>query len=165
MLATLGKDAILLRFQHLVQQLSQQKIISCYVGDKSLLEFKQLISKPDNAVVFSNFDSCTERLDSFFFNNLNVQQYESLSQVIKCVLVLFHGQSQVERGFSLNKALMNDNMKEKTVVSRRLVKDFMQTHNLKPFDVKITKELKNSVLFAREHYRAWLEQKKKMTWF
>ena len=165
MLATLGKDAILLRFQHLVQQLSQQKIISCYVGDKSLLEFKQLISKPDNAVVFSNFDSCTERLDSFFFNNLNVQQYESLSQVIKCVLVLFHGQSQVERGFSLNKALMNDNMQEKTVVSRRLVKDFMQTHNLKPFDVKITKELKNSVLFTQEHYRAWLKQKKKMTWF
>ena len=96
---------------------------------------------------------------------MNVQQYESLSQVIKCVLVLFHGQSQVERGFSLNKALMNDNMQEKTVVSRRLVKDFMQTHNLKPFDVKITKELKNSVLFAREHYRAWLEQKKRMTWF
>ena len=66
MLATLGKDAILLRFQHQVQLLSQQKIISCYVGDKSLLEFEQLIIKPDNAIVFSNFDSCTERLDSFF---------------------------------------------------------------------------------------------------
>ena len=111
--------------------------------------------------MFNSYDSYTQRLDSFFFNKLNVQQYESLSQVIKCILVLFHSQGQVERGFSLNKALMNDNMKEKTVVSRRLVKDFMQTHNLKPFDVKITKELKNSVLFAREHYCAWLEQKKR----
>ena len=76
---------------------------------------------------------------------MTVKQYESLSQFIKCVLVLFHGQSQVERGFSVNKALMNDNMQEKTVVSRRSVKDIMQTHNLKPFDVKITKELKKSV--------------------
>ena len=56
---------------------------------------------------------------------------------------------------------MNDNMQEKTVVNRRLVKDFMQTHNLKPYEVKITKELKNSVLFARERYRAWLETKKR----
>ena len=67
--------------------------------------------------------------------------------------------SWIERGFSVNKALINDNMQEKTVVSRRSVKDFMQTHNLKPFDVKIAKELKKSVEFAREHYRNWLEQK------
>ena len=56
---------------------------------------------------------------------------------------------------------MDDNMQEKTVVNRRSVNNFKQTHNLKPFDIKITKELKKLVLFAREHYRAWLEQKKK----
>ena len=55
---------------------------------------------------------------------------------------------------------MDDNMQEKTVVNRRSVNNFKQTHNLKPFDIKITKELKKLVLFAREHYRAWLEQKK-----
>ena len=36
-LSTLEKDAILLRFQHVVQQLSQNEIISCHVGDKSLI--------------------------------------------------------------------------------------------------------------------------------
>ena len=80
---------------------------------------------------------------------------------MKCILVLFHGQSQVERGFSVNKALMNDNMQEKTVINRRSVKDFLQTNKLKPYEVKITKDLKNAVLFAREHYRAWLEKKKR----
>ena len=92
---------------------------------------------------------------------MNVEQYESLSQVIKCILVLFNGQSQVEQGFSVNKALMNDNMQEKTVINRRSVKDFLQTNKLKPYEVKITKDLKNAVLFAREHYRAWLEKKKR----
>ena len=44
-------------------------------------------------------------------------------------LILFHGKNQVERGFSVNKALMNDNMQEKkTVISRRSVNDFMQSH-------------------------------------
>ncbi len=37
----------------------------------------------------------------------------------------------------------------------------METHKLEPHEVKITKDLKNSVLFAREHYRAWLEEKKR----
>ena len=52
-------------------------------------------------------------------------------------------------------------MQEKTVVSRHPVKDVMQIHKLKPFEVKITKELKNSILCAGEHYCDLLEQKKK----
>ena len=59
MLSTLGKDVVLLLFQHLVQQLSQQKIINCHVGDKSLIEFDQLISKQANVDMFHSYDSCT----------------------------------------------------------------------------------------------------------
>ena len=43
---------------------------------------------------------------------------------------------------------MNDNMQEKTVVSRRSAKDFMQTHNLKPFDVKITRVKETSFVYT-----------------
>ena len=81
-----------------------------------------------------------------------VQQYESLLHVTKCILVLFHDQSQ---GFSVNKALMNDNMQEKTVINRRSVKKFMQSHKLKSYG-----DLKKSVLFPREHCCAWLEKKR-----
>ena len=109
------------------------------MGDKSLIEFEQLISKQTIVVLFNNYDSCTQRLDSFIFNKLNVQQYESLSHVIKCISVLYRGQSQVEGGYSVNKALMNDNMQEKTVINRRSVKDFMQTYKLKPYEVEINK--------------------------
>ena len=95
--------------------------------------------------MFHDYDSCTQMLDSFF-NKLNVQQYESLSYVIKCILVLFHGPSQFERGFSFNKALMNDNMQEKYVISIRLVKDCMQTYQLETHQVKFTKDLKTIML-------------------
>ena len=95
---------------------------------------------------------------------MNVQQYESLSYVIKCILVLFHGPSQVERGFSFNKALMNDKMQEKYVIARRSVKDYIQTYQLEPHKVKIKKDLKRSVRFTREHCHACLEEKKDITW-
>ena len=96
-----------------------------------------------------------------FFNKLNVQQYESLSHVIKCILLLFHGQSQVERGYSVTKALMYNNMQEKYVIARRSVKDYIQTYQLEPHKVKIKKDLKRSVRFTREHCHACLEEKKK----
>ena len=126
-LSILGKELVLLRFTQLVQQLSHLKIIACELGDKSLNEFDELINKEENISMFKKFDSSSQRLDSFFFNNLNVQKYESLSIVIKCVLLLFHSQSEVERGFSSNKNLLNDNMEEKTLVARCCIKDHMQT--------------------------------------
>ena len=76
------------------------------------------------------------------------------SCVIKYILNLFHGLSQFEGGVSFNKALMNNNMQKKTLFSRCLVRDFMQTHKLKAYEVKITIDFQNSVLFAQEHYWA-----------
>ena len=78
--------------------------------------------------MFNDYDSSTQRLDNFFFQK--VQQYNSLSHVIMCIIVLFHGQSQVQQNFSNNHALMNDNMQEKSIVARRSVKDYMQAYQL-----------------------------------
>ena len=68
MLSIFGKVAILLRFQSLVQQLSEQKNISCHNGH--LVEFEQLISKQANVALLTNYDSCTQRLDSFIFQQV-----------------------------------------------------------------------------------------------
>ena len=69
MLSTLGKDNILSLLKNLVLQLSQQKIITCNTGDKSLIEFEKLISKKANVVMFDNYDSSIQRLDSFFLTS------------------------------------------------------------------------------------------------
>ena len=57
--------------------------------------------------------------------------------------------------FSVNKDLIERQHAEKKVINKCSVKDFMRTHKLKPYEIKITKKLKNSVLFAQEHYPAW----------
>ena len=54
---------------------------------------------------------------------------------------------------------MNDNIQEKSVIARCSVKNYMQTYQLEPHKVKITKYIKKSVRFAREHYHAQLEKK------
>ena len=59
LLSNLGKDVVLLRFRQLVQQLSQQKNIDYHVGDRSLIEFEQVISKEANIVMFHDYNSCT----------------------------------------------------------------------------------------------------------
>ena len=68
-----------------------------------------------------------------------MQQYDSLSHVIKFIIVFFD-QSQVERGFSVNKALINDNMREKSIVARCFIKDQMQAYQLESHQVKIMKD-------------------------
>jgi len=60
-------------------------------------------------------------LDKFYSdllaNNVNRQH---LWTVVKLVLVLSHGNASVERGFSVNKELLIENMLEETVVSQMI---------------------------------------------
>ena len=52
-------------------------------------------------------------------------------------------------------------MQEKYIVAKLSIKDHMQAYQLEPDQIKITKDFKKSVNFEREHYHAWLEEKKK----
>ena len=50
-------------------------------------------------------------------------EFENFWHICKAVFVFLHGQSFVERGFSVNKLTIDDNMQEKSIVSQRLVYD------------------------------------------
>ena len=80
---------------------------------------------------------------------------------MQIVFVLSHGQADVERGFSFNKAPLETNMSEMTVVSKRTIKDHMYTFNLKPYEVDCNKDLMLSVSFANSKYKFYLENEKK----
>jgi hypothetical protein len=70
-----------------------------------------------------NHDGTREhRLDQFFYSVLGSKpQYAELYKVIKIVLLLSHGNAEVERGFSVNKHLLHDNVTEKSLIAQRLV--------------------------------------------
>lgn len=45
--------------------------------------------------------------------------------MMKCLLILSHGQAAVERGYSVNKDMLVENLKERSLIALRLVQDAM----------------------------------------
>ena len=66
-----------------------------------------------------------KRLDNF-----HITKYPDLTSVVKLVLTLSHGQASVEMGFSVNKAIITDNISTDSIVGKRLLRDYMLTNNL-----------------------------------
>ena len=67
--------------------------------------------------------------------------YKSFAHVLKIVLTLFHGQADVECGFSLNKQLVVENMSKTSSIAQRFVKDHILLNGYHLHDMPIAKEL------------------------
>ena len=85
----------------------------------------------DNIPVFGNhrfadFNSSVDTMDRLFNECMAGESYKGLFEVVKLLLVLSHGQSTVERGFSINKEMEVENLKEHTIIAERLVCDHVR---------------------------------------
>ncbi|GAA6108193.1 uncharacterized protein LOC121526132 isoform X4 [Tachysurus ichikawai] len=67
---------------------------------------------------------------SKFLGNLIRPEYTALWDLIKHLLTLSHGQGAVERGYSINKDMLVENLKERSLVALRMVQDAMAEHLL-----------------------------------
>ena len=93
-------------------------------------------------------------------------KFPKLANLIKFVCTLSHGQADVERGFSLNNALLENNIQELYITSRRLVKDYFTSNKLEPNDIliSITQELILATKCKRSAHAKWknhIENKRK----
>ena len=61
-------------------------------------------------------------LGRLFYDDLANSANKELRSITKEVLLLPHGQASVERGFSVNREALAENMAERTVTALRLVK-------------------------------------------
>ena len=77
------------------------------------------------------------------------------------ILTLSHGNADIERGLSLNKGALKDNLKPDSIVNKRLVKDHMLSHEVQPHTIEITNELRKSCGQARARYHQYLDGQKK----
>ena len=105
-----------------------------------------------NVLKFKSFKRSQDRLDQFYFETLGVCTKSSLGKLLQSLFVLHNGQAEVERGFSINKALLEDNMKEESIISRRRIKDYMYAYKLEPYQVNVSKDMQMSVATARSRY-------------
>ena len=71
-------------------------------------------------------------------------------------MTLSHGQASVERGFSANGTVVEQNLNEKSIAARRLVKDHMLSNNLQPYNIEISNKMIINVKSAHQRYRSHL---------
>lgn len=98
------------------------------VVDKQYGFFCDHVSNTSSEIdAFKSFAPKVDSLDSFLHERLsNANEYSALWDMCQYLLIISHGQATVERGFSFNKEAMNTNMKQHTLISRRLIIDHVQ---------------------------------------
>ena len=159
----LSKEKILSKWKMLLKCLIDLGVLSRQRCDEATLQFNQFYSEIMNKYQkdFEEFSQESCRLDEFYFHKIGVAKYQDVAFVIRLLLTLSHGQAAVERGFSHNNALLKVNMNPETVISKRVIKDHMLAHNLKPYSIDISPAMVKSFKAAHSKYQLYLEEEKK----
>ena len=118
------------------------------------------IAKYEQNDAFVKFDYKNDRLDSFLSNILTTNDFKDIWHICKIIFVLSHGQSQVERGFSVNKEILQDNLQEKYLISQRLIYDTIHSTEQKLHDFAISPALYRSCKSAYSNYKIALDKAK-----
>ena len=138
-------------------------MIPATTGDKALLQFTSFVqtclrTEPEK---MQRFKRSKHRLDYFFFKELTgVSIQKELCMFLQVLLVISHGQASLERGFSLNKSLLVDNMEEMSIQCCRLIKDHLLLNKLSPHFLDIIKKMLQHARTARQRYEYYLQEKR-----
>ena len=88
-------------------------------------------------------------------------QFAKLWNIFKMLLSISHGQASVERGYSVNKDMLIENLHEKTVVALRTVHDSIPTLEDHFTKLSLTPAMKRHVMSARMRYGQYLDKQNK----
>ena len=89
---------------------------SAEVVKEEYLKFFDIVDQ--NLQWFSSFNPLHDKVDTPFSTTVGSSKLcTNLWDFVKMFLVLYHGQSAVERGFSINKQLLVENLELKSLVA------------------------------------------------
>lgn len=109
--------------------------------------------------IFSSFNPNVHRVDEFFSTYMSGENYVALFDIVKIMLVLSHGQSSVERGFSVNKEIEVENLHEHSLVAQRIICDHLRVVG-GVLNVPITKKLLAAAASSRQKYEKHLQDQR-----
>ena len=89
-----------------------------------------------------------------------IKKYVNLAFVNKMILTLSHGQATVERSFSINKSVVDVNMKEESIVASKPIKDHMLSNDVQPDMIEISNKMINFYRSARQKYEIHKERER-----
>ena len=90
-----------------------------------------------------------------------VGRSEVLSFILKIILIMSHGQASVERGFSLNDSMKQTNIAPETIISKRLIKDYILANKITLDKVDITRDMIKAFTKSYMLYVQHLEKERK----
>ena len=131
-----------IRFRELADKLYSLNKIIVETSDNSKNQFDDLLKivKHEHKEAFLKFDRKKDRLDEFIWPFLmRLSDNKELCTVCKVIFVLSHCQNFTERGFSINKEMLDYHMREKSLISQRTVYDTIQScYDGKVLDFQVT---------------------------
>ena len=153
-------------FDRILESLISSKHFTSSKADSAKVEyanFLQTIVKKNGASYQDyQIDESLMSLDEFFMRYFDgTSRFSTLQEIFKFVLILSHGQSAIERGFSVNKNILVENLEEKGLISQRIIIDHMRAKDLKPTTIPVTKDLLVAVKNSHRKYTEDLAEKKK----
>ena len=112
------------RLTHLVSL----KGISFNLVEKVLSQYSELLTllTQYHFEIAKVFDHRESRLDDIFFQKAFLKIPNELKAISTLVLVFSHGQASLERGFNTSKSISKVNLSEKSMVSRKMIIDYLQ---------------------------------------
>jgi hypothetical protein len=153
-------DSVQRSFSTIAKKMSSANIRSVAQCDRAEIEYRRMLREEADDI--QQFEFKQHRLDQFYYNLLNgKEQYKELWSIVKTILVISHGQAKVERGFSVNEDMLQQNIKQETVVSLRLIYDTMKSLDIKIHNFVISDELLQSCNRARVKYELYLMDQQK----
>ena len=87
----------------------------------------------ENRKLFIAFDYRKESVDLFLGQFLHGNEhYKFMRKVMVFVFTLPHGQSQIERGFNINKEIIIEDMIKESVKAQKIIYDTMKAKQMSP---------------------------------
>ena len=156
-------EASLLKFENIVDKSFSNKRMSFSEADRAKQQYESFLggTVPKIREKFEGFNSDNSRIDMFWAGFLaRNEEFKWFWFVCKIISTLSHGQSQVERGFNVNKEILVENLQEESLKGQRIINDHIQSENIKLQDFKLTNELFSSCKAAHQIYTIALEENK-----
>ena len=152
-----------LQFNKVVDKLFKHQQLNNEV-DEAKLQFEEFVTiyVPRHSDKFNSFNVSMQCLDKFYGEFLcKNQQYKSMWKVFIFIFTLSHGQSQFERGFSINKEIVIENLHSSPLSAQCIVYDYLKTSKKNIHDIEITSKMLTSYKSAHSRHLIALEDAKR----
>ena len=145
-----------------IDKLYENKHLSANESDNAKLQYEEFLKDiaTRHQEKFVEFDMNKDRLDHFFQMFIN-DQYKDMLKAIKMVFIIPNGQAQVERGFSINKEMVIENLHAQSLCALRLVYDSIKATKKEVDEIEISKKMLISCKSAHSKYKFALEKNQK----